>query len=82
VLSLQFWFAQLVVNGLWSFLFFGLRRPDLALVDICLLLALIFAFIVTARRRSLVASWLFVPYAAWVGFATVLNFSIWRLNGT
>ena len=80
VLSLQFWLAQLVMNGLWSFLFFGLHRPDLALVDICLLLVLIFAFIVTARQRSLVASWLFVPYAAWVGFATALNFSIWQLN--
>jgi benzodiazapine receptor len=80
VMSLQFWFAQLVINGLWSFLFFGLHRPDLALVDIVLLLALIFAFIVTARHRSRVASWLFVPYAAWVGFATALNFTIWRLN--
>jgi tryptophan-rich sensory protein len=80
VMSLQFWFAQLVVNGLWSFLFFGLHRPDLALVDIALLLVLIFAFIVTARHRSPVASWLFVPYAAWVGFATALNFTIWRLN--
>ncbi|HEY6644243.1 TspO/MBR family protein [Povalibacter sp.] len=80
VLSLQIWFAQLVLNGLWSFLFFGLHRPDLALVDILLLLALIVAFIVTARHRSPMASWLFVPYAAWVSFATALNFAIWRLN--
>ncbi len=80
MLPLHFWFAQLILNGLWSFLFFGLHRPDLALVDIVLLLAAIFAFIVTARRRSVVASWLFVPYAAWVGFATALNFSIWQLN--
>lgn len=79
--ALQFWIAQLLINGLWSFLFFGLHRPDLALIDICLLLALIFAFIVSARRHSVVASGLFVPYAAWVGFATALNFSIWRLNG-
>lgn len=80
VMPLQFWLAQLVINGMWSFLFFGLHRPDLALVDIALLLVLIFAFIVTARHRSRVASWLFVPYAAWVGFATALNFTIWRLN--
>jgi len=80
VVALQFWIAQLVLNCLWSFLFFGLHRPDLALVDIAVLLVTIFAFIVTAHRRSAVASWLFVPYAAWVGFATALNFTIWRLN--
>ena len=80
VIALQFWIAQLVLNWMWSFLFFGLHRPDLALVDIVLLLATIFAFIVTARRQSRVASWLFVPYAAWVSFATALNFTIWRLN--
>jgi tryptophan-rich sensory protein len=79
-LAVQFWLAQLALNWMWSFLFFGMHRPDLALVDIVLLLAAIFAFIVTARRYSTVASWLFVPYAAWVGFATALNFTIWRLN--
>lgn len=79
--ALLLWIAQLVLNWAWSFLFFGLHRPDLALVDILLLLATIFAFIVSARRRSPVASWLFVPYAAWVSFAIALNFSIWRLNG-
>lgn len=78
--ALQFWTAQLLLNWLWSFLFFGLQRPDLAFVDIVLLLLTIFAFIVTARRHSTVASWLFVPYAAWVSFATALNFAIWRLN--
>ncbi len=81
VAALQFWLAQLVLNWMWSFLFFGLHRPDLALADILLLLACIIAFIVTARRRSPAASWLFIPYAVWVGFATALNFSIWRLNG-
>ncbi|HEY5808504.1 MAG TPA: TspO/MBR family protein [Povalibacter sp.] len=81
VLALQFWFAQLLLNWMWSFLFFGLHRPDLALVDIGLLLITIFAFIFTAHRRSVAASLLFVPYALWVGFATSLNFEIWRLNG-
>ena len=71
----------MVLNGCWSLLFFGLHRPDIALVDIVVLLALIIVFIVIARRHSALASWLFVPYAAWVAFATALNFAIWRLNG-
>lgn len=75
------WFCvQLVANGLWSVLFFGLRNPGLALAEILLLLGLI---VVTTRlfwSRSRLAGALMVPYLAWVAFATALNFSIWRLN--
>lgn len=78
--SLAVWIVQLVLNGAWSWLFFGLHRPDLALLDIVLLLVTIVVFIVLARRHSAVASWLFVPYALWVAFATALNFTIWRMN--
>jgi translocator protein len=78
--ALAIWGAQLLLNGLWSWLYFGLHRIDLALLDISALLALIVAFIAVARREQKLASWLFVPYAAWVGFATALNFTIWRLN--
>jgi len=77
---LQIWGLQLVLNMLWSWLFFGLHRPLLALLDIVLLLLSIIAFIATARRRSVVASWLFVPYLAWVAFAAALNVAIVRLN--
>jgi translocator protein len=78
--ALQLWGVQLIANGLWSWLFFGLHRPDIALVDIALLFCLIVAFIVAARRHSVMASWLFVPYAVWVGFAAALNGSIWSAN--
>jgi tryptophan-rich sensory protein len=78
--ALWIWGAQLALNGLWSWLYFGLHRIDLALLDICALLALILAFIGLAWRERRLASWLFLPYAAWVGFATALNFAIWRLN--
>jgi len=74
------WIAQLALNAVWSWLFFGLHRPALALVDIVALLACIVAFAVLARRVSPAASWLFMPYALWVAFATVLNATIWRLN--
>jgi translocator protein len=74
------WLLQLILNGLWSWLFFGLRRPDLALIDIVLLLVSICWFIASANKISRLAAWLFVPYALWVGFASALNFSIWQLN--
>lgn len=80
VAALWLWVAQLVLNALWSMLFFGLHRPDMALVDIVLLLAVIVAFVVVARRHSTLASWLFVPYAVWVSFATALNYAIVSLN--
>jgi tryptophan-rich sensory protein len=72
--------AQLVLNGLWSWLFFGLRRPDLALVDIVLMLALIGANLALFARLRGVAGALLVPYLLWVAFATALNAAIWRLN--
>src|SRR5512132_1651696 len=74
------WLLQLILNGLWSWLFFGLHRPILALIDILGLLATICFFIVSAGKISRTAAWLFVPYALWVGVATALNFAIWRLN--
>jgi len=77
---LTLWFVQLVLNALWSWIFFGLHRPDLAFADISALLVVICGFIVRARKTSLSAAWLFLPYALWVGFAAALNFTIGRLN--
>jgi len=72
--------VQLLLNALWSVLFFGLRRPDLALVEIVLLLAVIVANLVVFWRISRLAGALLIPYLIWTGFATVLNYMIWRLN--
>jgi translocator protein len=74
------WAIQLTLNGLWSWLFFGLRRPDLAFADIVALLLVIFWFIAAARNTNRMAALLFLPYALWVGFASALNYAIWRLN--
>jgi len=73
-------FLQLLLNGLWSYLFFGLRNPGLALVDITGLLLLTAAYAVLSWRVSRAASALFLPYICWVGFATALNYGIWTLN--
>ena len=72
--------VQLALNTLWSCLFFGLHSPGLAFAEILLLWAAIAATTVTFWRRSVPAGLLFVPYLAWVTFASVLNFTIWRLN--
>ncbi len=72
--------AQLVLNGLWSVLFFGMRRPDLAMVDIVALWLLLVVALVRFWPVDRVAGWLWLPYVAWVTFASMLNASIWMLN--
>jgi tryptophan-rich sensory protein len=72
--------AQLVLNLAWSFLFFGGRMIGIALVEIVLLLAAIVVNAVLFWRIDRLAGWLFAPYAAWVAFACLLNFALWRLN--
>lgn len=71
---------QLALNAAWSMLFFGLRRPGLAFVDILLLEAAIVATLVAFWRVRPLAGALLVPYVAWVGFASYLNLALWRLN--
>lgn len=72
--------AQLLLNLLWSVAFFGLRQPALALVDIALLLMAILLTGAVFWRIDRTAGLAMAPYAAWVAFAGVLNFEIWRLN--
>jgi benzodiazapine receptor len=78
--ALGAWIAQLVFNGAWSPLFFGLHRIGWALADIIVLLALVVTTTVLFFRRDRIAGSLMVPYAAWVAFATLLTLTIWRLN--
>lgn len=74
------WLVQLALNAVWSWLFFGLERLDLAALEIVFLLGSIVATTVVFFRVSLVAGSLLVPYGVWVAFAAFLNFSLWRLN--
>jgi len=78
--SLAVWALQLALNLAWSFIFFGARMIGVALAEIVLLLAAILATTVLFWRIDRVAGALFVPYLAWVSFATVLNAVLWRLN--
>jgi benzodiazapine receptor len=72
--------VQLVLNGLWSVLFFGLQSPGWALVDIVLLWLSIALAVVLFWRVLPAAGVIMLPYLAWVSFAAVLNGSIWVLN--
>jgi len=78
--ALRLWISQLAANAQWSKLFFGQRRPTLALVDVFALEGSIIAYIATAHKVDRAAAYAFVPYAAWIAFATVLNAEILRLN--
>lgn len=78
--ALTAWFGQLMLNAAWSPLFFGARRPGLALVDITLMLVAIAVYIRQAHRVDKPAAWLMTPYVAWVSFATLLNAAIVQLN--
>jgi tryptophan-rich sensory protein len=78
--AMQLWWAQILLNFLWTPIYFGMHQIGLSLVVILLLLASIIAFVVAAWRPDRVSAWIFVLYAAWVAFASVLNASILVLN--
>lgn len=78
--AMSLWWLQLGLNFLWSPVFFTLNQIGLALLIIIVLLAAIFAFIRINWHRDRTSAVLFLPYAAWVAFATLLNGSIWLLN--
>jgi tryptophan-rich sensory protein len=77
---LTLYLVQWTLNALWTPLFFGLQRPGLAFVEILTLLVAIVATVVAFWRVRPAAAWLLLPYVAWATFATVLNFTIWRMN--
>ena len=79
-IAMMLWATQMVLNFLWSPMFFGLHRPDLALSIIVLLLIAIAGFIGERWDTDAVAAWLFAPYLGWVAFATLLNGAIVMLN--
>ncbi len=78
--TLALFAVQLGLNIAWSWIFFGMHQPGWPFAEIVILWLLIAATTVAFFRRSKVAGGLMVPYLAWVSFASVLNFAIWRLN--
>lgn len=78
--AIKVWFLQLVFNGAWTAVFFGLHQIEWAAIVILVLLVLILSFIKRTRKELPSAAWLFAPYLLWVSFATLLNASIASLN--
>ena len=79
-LPLLLFSAQLLFNVAWAAIFFALRMPGAAFIDIAFLWCLILATLIMFWRRVPASGVLMLPYLAWVAFASVLNFAIWRMN--
>jgi benzodiazapine receptor len=78
--ALVFFGVQLILNTLWSVVFFGIQRPGLAFLEIIFLFAAISVTVILFFKISRPAAYLMIPYLLWVAFASVLNGFIWRLN--
>jgi len=78
--ALGFFLIQLTLNAIWSYIFFGLKNPMLALIEIALLWLMIYETYLKFTKINKTAGYLLIPYMAWVAFAGILNASIWWLN--
>ena len=76
VLARYLWGTQLVLNAIWSWLFFGLHNTLLALLDIAALVVCIAILTIVSYRSLRVVTWLLLPYLVWVGYASTLNAGI------
>ena len=72
--------GQLLMNILWSILFFGLQSPGSALLEVIGFWLMILVTIIAFSKVSKAAAWLLLPYILWVSFATYLNYAVWMLN--
>lgn len=79
-LPLALYLLQLLLNGLWSWLFFGRQWIDLALIDLMILVTLVAITVVMFLRVSKTAGLMLLPYLLWISFAAALNYQIWRMN--
>lgn len=79
-IALGIFIGQLILNTLWSIIFFGLHSPFGSLIEIIFLWLAIIATIVAFYRISKTAGWLLLPYLLWVSFASYLNYMIYVLN--
>ncbi|MFA5392481.1 MAG: TspO/MBR family protein [Candidatus Paceibacterota bacterium] len=78
--ALIFYGIQLILNALWSIIFFGMKNPGLAFLEIIILWLFILITLIKFYKINKVAGLLFVPYFLWVSFASILNFAVWMLN--
>lgn len=77
---LMLFIGQLILNGAWSYIFFGLKNPEFALIEIMILWIAILVTVISFYKIDKLAGYLLMPYLAWVSFAIYLNYSIVQLN--
>ena len=78
--ALSIFAIQLILNTLWSIIFFGMHNPGIAFIEIIFLWIAILLTIIAFFKISKPAAYLLIPYILWVSFASFLNLSIWQLN--
>ncbi|HEX4876789.1 MAG TPA: TspO/MBR family protein [Chitinophagaceae bacterium] len=79
-IAIALFVVQMVLNFFWSLIFFSQQQIGWALVEIIALWVFILLTIFAFAQVNKVAAWLLVPYISWVSFATILNYTIWKLN--
>jgi len=79
-LAMAFWALQVALNGLWTPVFFGLKRIKLGMVVVVILWIVVAVTMVLLFLQDTIAGLLFVPYLLWVTIASALNLAVWRLN--
>jgi translocator protein len=80
-IAVSLFFIQLALNAAWPWMFFWAHSPLLGLINIVPQFLAILATLAAFARLDPLAAWCFVPLAVWVGYASILNFSLWRFNG-
>lgn len=78
--AMAWWFIQLILNALWTPVFFGLQSPGLGLLEITFMWIAILICLLQFRKVSKAAFWFMLPYLGWVTFAWILNAGFWWLN--
>lgn len=78
--AIKIFIIQLILNALWSIIFFGAHWIFVAFIEIILMWIFILLSIIKFHKISKTASYLLIPYILWVSFATILTFAIWVLN--
>ena len=79
--AVSLFFIQLALNAAWPWIFFWAHSPLLGLINIVPQFLAILATLAAFARLDRLAAWCLVPLALWVSYASILNFSVWRLNG-
>ena len=78
--ALMFYGIQLILNALWSIIFFGMHNPGLAFLEIIFLWSFILITLIKFYKINKTAGLLFIPYILWVSFASILNLFVWMIN--